>query len=317
MAEMKPIIDISYWQRAIDYDELSEAVSGVILRAAYGVWADTWFEKHYIEFERRNKPIGTYHYLIGNYPGTRQAKLFYDVTEGMKFALGRWGDVEDQREGTKLSRRVVDEYTNEIEDMINRLIGIYTAKYAWDAIMGVPTYSHRDLWVANYGVLRPALPRTGGWTEYEFWQFTSKGRLPGYASDLDLNKFRGDEVEFESKYGTGGVIAPPPIVVPPDTKYCLHCGAYAKDDSNGCCSACGAPRIDPGVALTTMKVISPDGVRIRTTPNASSTTNIVRLRSKDEIIIVHDITVISPSSVWVKDAEGWSAVVHAGVKYLD
>jgi len=36
---MKPIIDISYWQKPelINYDKLAQQIDGVILRAAYGV----------------------------------------------------------------------------------------------------------------------------------------------------------------------------------------------------------------------------------------------------------------------------------------
>ena len=45
---MKPIIDISFWQTPlqINYDVLAEAVSGVILRAAYGTGKDIHFEQH-------------------------------------------------------------------------------------------------------------------------------------------------------------------------------------------------------------------------------------------------------------------------------
>ncbi len=65
---MKPIIDISYYQSpvAINYDLIASQVSGVILRAAYGKWKDTAFDRHYAEFTARGVPVGAYHYIIGS-----------------------------------------------------------------------------------------------------------------------------------------------------------------------------------------------------------------------------------------------------------
>lgn len=53
------------------------------------------------------------------------------------------------------------------------------------------------LWIAAYG------PDDGGehqdavvldrWSAYALWQFTSRGRMPGYGGNVDVNRFDGDE----------------------------------------------------------------------------------------------------------------------------
>ena len=75
---MKPIIDISYYQppTAIDYDKLASSVAGVILRAVYGKWKDTAFDRHYAEFTRRGLPVGAYHYIIGSASMAEQAAAY-------------------------------------------------------------------------------------------------------------------------------------------------------------------------------------------------------------------------------------------------
>ena len=201
---MKPIIDISFYQRpdAIDYDLLASQVSGVILRAAYSIWTDTAFDRHYAEFTARGVPCGAYHYIVGNAPIQAQVDAF-NVAVGLKdMRLGCWIDVEDTREGTRLSRQNVLEYAALQPDM-----GIYTSKGAWNAIMGGAYLTDRKLWVAHYTTNPyPLLPT--GWDSWWLWQFTSSGRLPGYAGNLDTNRFFGDDADFAAWIG-GEVPAQP------------------------------------------------------------------------------------------------------------
>ena len=194
---MKPIIDISFYQApsAIDYDLLAENVSGVILRACYGIWKDTAFDRHYAEFTARGVPVGAYHYIIGSAPMNFQATAFNNAIDGKVLKLGCWIDVEDTREGTRLYRDQVLIYAEEQPDM-----GIYTSKGAWNAIMGGAYLTDRKLWVAHYtSNPYPLLPT--GWDSWWLWQFTSSGRLAGYAGNLDCNRFNGDDADFAAWVG--------------------------------------------------------------------------------------------------------------------
>lgn len=195
---MKPIIDISFYQNpgAIDYDLLASNVSGVILRAVYGIWKDTAFDRHYQELAQiRGVPVGAYHYIIGSQTISSQSDAF-NLAVGLKdMRLGCWIDVEDRRAGTRIYRQQVLDYAALQPDM-----GIYTSKGAWQEIMGGAYLTDRKLWVAHYtSNPYPLLPT--GWTSWWLWQFTSTGRLPGYAGNLDTNRFYGDEADFAAWTG--------------------------------------------------------------------------------------------------------------------
>ena len=201
---MKPIIDISFYQAPanIDYDLLASQASSVILRACYGIWKDSAFERHYAEFTARGVPVGAYHYIIGNQPIQAQVDAF-NVAVGLKdMRLGCWIDVEDTRDGTRLYRQNVLDYAELQPDM-----GIYTSKGAWNAIMGGAYLSTRKLWAAHYTANPyPLLPT--GFFFWTLWQHTSTGRLAGYAGNLDTNRFNGDDADFAAWVG-GEVPAQP------------------------------------------------------------------------------------------------------------
>ena len=195
---MKPIIDISFYQNpsALDYDLIAANVSGVILRAAYGIWKDTAFDRHYQELAQiRGVPVGAYHYIIGSVGIQEQADAF-NLAVGLKdMRLGCWIDVEDRRAGTRIYRQQVLNYAALQPDM-----GVYTSKSAWQEIMGGIYLNDRKLWVAHYtSNPYPLLPT--GWDSWWLWQFTSTGRLPGYAGNLDTNRFYGDDADFAAWIG--------------------------------------------------------------------------------------------------------------------
>jgi GH25 family lysozyme M1 (1,4-beta-N-acetylmuramidase) len=313
---LKPIVDISFWQPAstIDYDKLAESVSGVILRGAYGIWVDTQFEKHYEELLKRNVPIGVYHYVIGNYTGKQQAAIFYEAIKGKKLRLGLWNDVEDRRPVTGLTSDVVIQYHNEIEKLYGKKVGIYTGVYAWFEIMGSKStmFADRDLWIAHYGVIVPSLPRYSSWKKWVIWQHTDNLKVDWYYSGVDGNKFNGTDQEYNEHFK---IVDDLPPTIPIGKFWCEYCGQYTENDSRGHCGKCGAPREGwvpqptPAI-LKTLRVVT-----IRKEPNTSATS--LGMRSAGSEVEILDIYVSSASSVWVKDAFGWSAIVHAGIKYME
>ena len=53
------------------------------------------------------------------------------------------------------------------------------------------------LWIAAYGrddgAEHPEAVALDRWDAYALWQFTSKGHMPGYGGEVDVNRFDGDE----------------------------------------------------------------------------------------------------------------------------
>jgi GH25 family lysozyme M1 (1,4-beta-N-acetylmuramidase) len=186
---MKQLIDISYYQdpSRIDYDALSNSIDGVILRAAYGVRynPDTAFNKHYQEITARGVPVGAYHFLVEYETVDAQLALLKQTLDGKNLPLGIWNDVELEDGAPALTRKQVIEFMTKGEAAFGEM-GIYTGAWCWNPIMGSDNpYSSRRLWVGSYSS-SPYIPI--GWDSWWLWQYTSSGRLPGYASSLDMNK---------------------------------------------------------------------------------------------------------------------------------
>lgn len=192
------VLDMSYWinHELIDYGLLAENVHGVILRGVYGIWKDTRFDIHYNNLYKRNIPIGVYAYLIGNKTGEEQANALYNAVDQRELPMGIWSDIEDQRQGTKLTRPVAEQFMAYADDMFDTITDIYTGPYAWSAIMKTGGHSYRKLWLANYLVNSPRMPIGGDWTSWWLWQYTDRGRYPGYKSGLDASKWHGTDLEY-------------------------------------------------------------------------------------------------------------------------
>jgi len=283
---MKPIVDISYYQKPelIDYDLFAAGISGAILRGAYGTWKDTAFETHYKELHSRNVPLGSYHYIIGNYTGLAQADTFNQAIAGKELKLGLWDDVEDRRDITALSAKVVNEYHGNIETITKRQVDIYTGQYAWYEIMGIEAYKYGDrkLWMSWPMTTLPPMPIGSSWKTYLLWQYTYKGIIPGYLYSVDCNHFNGTEEEYRKYFSLGEII---PETEPPTQE----------------------------VILPKLKVIR--NVYVRVTP--STAIKEIATRYPGEVVKVLEIKPINPVSVWVRDERGWSAIVHYGVRYME
>jgi GH25 family lysozyme M1 (1,4-beta-N-acetylmuramidase) len=193
---MKPILDISYYQdpTQINYDKLLSQVAGIIIRAGYGTRKDTAFERHYSEIKARNIPVGAYHFMVEYKTVDEQLAMVRQALSGKSFELGFWVDVELESGAEPLTRNTIIEYMTKAGSLV---YGIYTGAWCWNPIMGKNNpYSNIPLWVADYANSKPNLPY--GWNTWLLWQYTSSGRLQGYAKNLDMNRFNGTEDQFKA-----------------------------------------------------------------------------------------------------------------------
>lgn len=199
---IKPIADISAWQlpENMNYDALVEGTAGIILRACYGVSDDIKFNRHYDEITKRGGMVGAYHFLLSGQDISSQAAAIERILQGKKLPLGVWADVEITS-WSKLSRNQLESYLIRTREHFGESLGIYTSQYMWDSSIGAPMIGAYKLWVANYQVERPNLPRKGLWEDWWLWQFTNKGRIDGVAANLDLSLFNGTQEQFEEWVG--------------------------------------------------------------------------------------------------------------------
>ena len=107
----KPVIDVSGWQRPeeINYDTLSQNISGVIVRVHSGAQSlkendasfvngvDKAFKTHITEFQKRNVPVGVYAYVAGKsvQEMEKAAEVFYNASSPYSPSY-YWLDVEEK-----------------------------------------------------------------------------------------------------------------------------------------------------------------------------------------------------------------------------
>lgn len=198
----KPIIDISGWQlpSEMDYDTLSQQVNGVIVcvqhgismkkknNAAYENGKDKAMDTHIEEFQKRNVPVAVYAYVNGKSESEmrKEAQKFYERAEKYKPTYW-WLDVEEVTMKTDFNRGI-EAFRDELAKFGAKNIGVYTQDWFITANqLDVEPFS--SVWLAHYG------GDTGYWDTspdttipYDLHQYTSRGRLNGFAGDLDFNR---------------------------------------------------------------------------------------------------------------------------------
>lgn len=91
----------------------------------------------------------------------------------------------------------VKEFTDKVKKETGRDPIIYSSTSFWSNCMGdKQDFQKNPLWLASYGVDDPKVP--GGWPEYTFHQYTSKGEVDGISGSVDQNKFAGSEDQLKA-----------------------------------------------------------------------------------------------------------------------
>ncbi|HFI0049252.1 TPA: glycoside hydrolase family 25 protein [Streptococcus suis] len=198
--EMKPIIDVSAWQRpsAIDYDTLSQNISGAIVRIQSGSHTknenaasdrnglDKAFDTHIKEFQARNIPVAVYAYVTGKSIENmkEEARSFYKASSKYNPTY-YWLDVEEYT--MEDMNAGVEAFRKELESLGAKNIGIYIGTYFMeDHSISVDKFD--AIWIPTYGDdsgYYNAAPNTD--LDYDLHQYTSRGYVNGFANHLDLN----------------------------------------------------------------------------------------------------------------------------------
>jgi lysozyme len=127
--------------------------------------------------------IGAYHFLTAGSSPESQAWHFAGRIRAAglhKADLLPVVDVEAAGVTPAMAERFADEF--------HREIGVYPVVYTFPAFAPVwPVSITRKckLWIANFGVRKPTIPRP--WPPQAVWQFSSTGHVPGVARLCDLN----------------------------------------------------------------------------------------------------------------------------------
>ena len=235
--QAKGVIDVSEWQRQIDWQKAkNDGVEGAIIRISYG-W-DNGFDKQALrnisECKRLGIPFGIYSYSYA-YDSTTAAYEGSDMVNLLRQAGVQPGDLSypvfyDLEKWTwtghtpPTSPNVYDGIVNAWYAKLRAAgytnLSVYSYTSYLDTALNSANIRNKTRWVASYGA-RTNFPYAAN---DRGWQYTSQGSVAGIQGSVDLNAF-GNKT-YKASHDVTSMTR---IEIPNGTYYI---NAYAKDSSS-------------------------------------------------------------------------------------
>lgn len=189
----------------------------VICKATEGTtFVDKYCDGFYQQAKRLGKKLGVYHFASGKSSGTAEADFFLKNIAGY---VGEAILVLDW-EGSAVNKGVG--YAKEFLDRVYAKTGVRPLLYSYNNCINAYDWSSvakadYGLWNAGYYAgyqtmgYNPNAPIKGGLGAFgscAMYQYTSSGRLSGWAGNLDLDVFYGDSAAWDA-YAKGSINASP------------------------------------------------------------------------------------------------------------
>ena len=201
-------IDVSNWQAGIDLAKVPSDF--VIVLATDGAnFTNPQLRTQVDQALRLGKRVGVYHFarVAGSANSDVEARHFLNAVKRWKGRVVPVLDWEPPGQGHRTDW--ADAWMRRVEAEFGRECFLYmnlteSRRGNWSAY----AKSHK-LWLASYALGEPDFvgyaqtftkPATPGW-DLALWQYTQKGRLPGYSGYLDLNVAFGDPWERPTGVG--------------------------------------------------------------------------------------------------------------------
>jgi len=231
--------DVSFYQddpgtpNGIDFNRMDNIADFVIIRAGQNLWTDPDFRENWQAAKATSLPRGSYWFYDSRADPKQQANLWANLLRDDMGELPLFADLEEAYGGEFRGWENWKKFLERLQSLVGKKeIGIYTAYYYWRENAPTNTadleYFHQyPLWIANYGVDTPQVPKPWGPNEWVLWQFTAMGNgiLYGVESaEIDLNYFNGDAQAFADRFKVP-VPAEPTPPEPTGKKYIVNAGA--------------------------------------------------------------------------------------------
>jgi GH25 family lysozyme M1 (1,4-beta-N-acetylmuramidase) len=195
-------IDISNWQHSIDWKQVKDAgYQFAFMKATEGVdFVDPTFAEYRKGAQDAGLKVGYYHYFHPQDPVDEQVKLFTDVVgkaepDSLRLVI----DVEDPSQWARYSQEqrvaMVDDFLDGVKAKtgVTPEVSIYcSGNFVNESLGNSPTLKPYSLWIASWGVPEPSVPAP--WSNWDFWQYTDAGRVPGIDGRVDLDMYNGADL---------------------------------------------------------------------------------------------------------------------------
>ena len=200
-----PGIDVSYWEGGIDWKKVrGDGIRYMFTKATEGEgYEDPTLDDNWVGAKSVGILRGAYHFFHPNMNPVKQADHFVNAVKKLN-DNGELPPVLDLEVTDNQANQTIIERAKTWLDRVQQGLGkrpiIYSSpgflKYNFVVPGGGPPLWTKDyvLWIANYGVDQPYLPK--GWLKWTFWQYSESGKVNGINASVDLNWYNGTVEEL-------------------------------------------------------------------------------------------------------------------------
>ena len=197
-----PGIDVSVYQGTIDWNAVkASGQKFAIARVSDGFYLDTTFQRNWAAIKAAGLIRGAYQFFEPGAAPIDQANLV--IARVGRLGAGDLPVMLDVEVTGGRSPAAITDSIHRWVDAIRAGTGktpfIYTGAYFWDGSVGSYDFSSLPLDVAWYGTNCPGTPNA--WGRWTMHQYSSTGRVPGIAGNVDMNVFNGSLAQLQQWAG--------------------------------------------------------------------------------------------------------------------
>ena len=201
-------IDISHWNRIINFDKIAKQIDFCIIKAGgsdKGFYRDSTFLRNYqCLHDERGIPCGAYYYVgrncITKEAGENDARRFIDILADMSFEYPVYIDLESTSPKHKEGATIATIAFCETMEKAGYFTGIYASDVSgFVDRLELSKLDRYDKWVARYGS-EPKRVK-----EFGMWQKSSSGMIEGIAGRVDLDEAYMDYPDIMKRTGLNNV----------------------------------------------------------------------------------------------------------------
>lgn len=196
-----PIIDISHHNTIVDWNKISNAVSGVIMRLGYRsygsgqIMMDKKYTTYLAQVKQCKIPYGIYFFptSINEKEAEEEANYILKAVSGLQLSFPIYLDSEIADVKTKNGRS--DKLDKETRTKLLKIIldklksrgyncGVYASTLWFNNQLNMSKLNGYHVWVAQYNT---SCTYSG---QYDMWQYSSKGQIDGVSGNCDVSKLK-------------------------------------------------------------------------------------------------------------------------------
>lgn len=206
-------VDVSYYQGNVTWAQVKASGRDfAFVRISDGLnHPDTKFAQNWPGAKAAGLVRGSYQFFRPGQDADQQAQMVLDALDDAGGLLP--GDLppvldleaaDSQASSVVVSKALA--WLAKIEAAIGIKPVVYTANFM-SSVIG-DNFGAYTLWVANYTTSCPLMP--SGWSDWQFWQSSDSGSVPGIAGAADTDLFNGTLAQLQALTVKAGAPVPPP-----------------------------------------------------------------------------------------------------------